>query len=110
MAQLEPLARVGSRLPAWLRTAGQRGLGRRLLGWLGFVDAPAPQAGLAVGLRDRGLVAFDASKVEALSDDDRKRAFIIVPDVFTSYFEPEVLLAAVDVTRKMGFLPFVAQR
>ena len=72
----------------------------------GIVDTPAVATRpLAHGLKARGLRLWSpaALAAEALPDD----AVILLQDAFTSFYEPDVVLAVVDVARALGQTPFV---
>ena len=44
----------------------------------------------------------------ALPAEERARSVVLVQDAFTSWYEPRVVLAVLDLMRAIGFRPFVA--
>lgn len=79
--------------------------------WIGIVDSPAlAEATLASGLRARKAPAFDPKKLAALSAEERAKTVLVAQDAFTTFYEPNVALAAYDVLTRLGrrvvFLPF----
>jgi FAD/FMN-containing dehydrogenase/Fe-S oxidoreductase len=78
---------------------------------VGIVDSPLlAESSLASGLRQRGAPAFDLRKLAALDADERERTVLVAQDAFTTFYEPNVALAAYDVLTKLGlrvvFLPY----
>lgn len=110
---LEPMLRVLGvfpRIANWLMTMW---IARLVLSWVGIVDSPKlAEKTFARGLRERGAVAFDPRAVEKLSKEERARTVLLAQDVFTTYYEPGVALAAYDLLTKLGrrvlVLPFLA--
>jgi len=95
------------RLANWLMNLG---LSRRLLEWVGLIDTPLlATRTLHAGLRERGVEVLDAAGLSRLPASVRARTVAIVQDAFTTYYEPNVALAACDLLRKLGrhvvFLP-----
>lgn len=88
-------------------------IGARPIRWLmrrlvGVVDVPALATGVSVakGLRARGLRLWapaELTRPDALPDD----AVILVQDAFTTFYEPHVVLAAVDLIAALGHTPVV---
>ncbi len=85
---------------------------RRLLAEkIGIVDSPKlAEVTLARGLRERRAPSFDLNELSRLDPDERARTVLIVQDAFTTFYEPNVALAAYDVLTKLGlrvvFLPY----
>jgi len=110
-AALETLLRVlvlWPRLSNWLMNLG---LTQRLLRWVGIVDSPKlAEETLARGLEERGAPAFDREKLARLSPEEKARNVLVAQDAFTTFYEPNVALAAYDVLTRLGrrvvFLPF----
>lgn len=78
---------------------------------VGIVDTPLlATATLEAGLRARRAPRFDRATLEALTLEDRARTVLVAQDAFTTYYEPNVALAAYDVLSKLGlrvvFLPY----
>ncbi|HXS16082.1 MAG TPA: FAD-linked oxidase C-terminal domain-containing protein, partial [Polyangiaceae bacterium] len=70
---------------------------------VGIVDSPD----LAVhtlrrGLKERGAERFEYQRLAALDDQEKARTVLLVQDMFTSYYEPNVVLAAYDLLTRLG--------
>ncbi len=97
------------RLSNWLMTwAPSKWFIRR---WVGMIDTPLlAEDTLKAGLKERGAESFDFSSMNALSKEDAGRVVLIAQDAFTTFYEPQVALAAYDLLTKLGrrviFLPF----
>jgi FAD/FMN-containing dehydrogenase/Fe-S oxidoreductase len=87
-------------------------LAKRVLGGtIGIVDTPRlSESTLASGLRSRKASAFDVDRLRRLDDEERRRTVLVAQDAFTTFYEPNVALAAYDVLTKLGlrvvFLPY----
>ncbi len=107
LASLESLLVVLGRFPRLLNLL----IGSRVSRWLlsriaGLVDMPA--LGLptvANGLKVRRLRGFDFESLSRLSDDEKSRTVLIVQDAFTTYFEPDVVLATADLLTALDYRP-----
>lgn len=78
---------------------------------IGIVDSPKlAEARLSAGLRARRAPRFDLRQLSRLGADERARTVLVVQDAFTTFYEPNVALAAYDVLTKLGlravFLPY----
>ncbi|PDS75115.1 FAD-binding and (Fe-S)-binding domain-containing protein [Rhizobium sp. L43] len=62
---------------------------------------PASPAGL-------GVPTADVEQIMAMPAEARSRTVVFVPDAFTAHFDPKVIIAAVEVARKLGLSPFIA--
>ena len=94
--------------PAYNIVSGTR-IGQALMRVAGLTALPAlPALPLRAELRRRQVPPATVAALERLSADERARAVVFVPDAFTRHFEPQLLLDTVDLARKLGFLPFVA--
>lgn len=78
---------------------------------VGIVDTPLlPTRSLRQGLRARGvtyLTEAERARLASLPREELSRHVVIVQDAFTTFYEPEVVLAAVDLLRKLGNSPLV---
>ncbi len=93
------------------RLLGARLSRRALERLVGIVDTPLlAERPLEEGLRLRGAPRFDPATLVALDDAERARTVLVAQDAFTTFYEPEVALAAYDVLTRLGrrvvFLPF----
>jgi Fe-S oxidoreductase len=88
-----------TRLTQWLfRVAlGVTGLPR-------IVSRPLPAL-----LRERGVSVVSPAQMSQLPRARLERSVVLVQDVFTSFFEPGVALAAFDLIRVLGYHPLVLQ-
>ncbi|MBB3612485.1 FAD-binding and (Fe-S)-binding domain-containing protein [Rhizobium sp. BK602] len=83
--------------------------GRRLTGLAGLTALPLlPRRSLARQAARLGVEIADVGLIGALPAAERARTVVFVPDTFTAHFDPEVVLAAVELARKMGLSPFLA--
>jgi FAD/FMN-containing dehydrogenase/Fe-S oxidoreductase len=78
---------------------------------IGIVDSPLlAESKLTSGLRKRKALAFDPQMLAELGADERARTVLVAQDAFTTFYEPNVALAAYDVLTKLGlrvvFLPY----
>jgi FAD/FMN-containing dehydrogenase/Fe-S oxidoreductase len=108
MAGLEWLLPWMGRVPRLTNLLSQNGLARWALDRLvGIVDPPplADQR-LSVGLAGRGVDISDAEVLRArlsrAEPDVLSRTVVIVQDAFTTFYEPQVCLAVVDLLRALG--------
>ncbi|MCP3991211.1 MAG: FAD-binding oxidoreductase [Actinomycetia bacterium] len=102
MSRFETLAALGARAPSRLVRLGLPAVERAL----GLVDLPVPGAKAALA---PDIKAFDAARSAGA---DRPVDIVLLPDVFTSTFEPATLSKAVGVLRALGYsvarAPFLA--
>lgn len=88
---------------AWIRAAMQR--------WMGIVDIPALSTiNLARELRRCHATWLTEGVVHDLlaqPESDRADHVIVLQDAFTTFYEPEVVLASYDLMVKMGMKPLI---
>jgi len=75
---------------------------------VGLVDLP--KLGLdtvAAGYKQRGLPQFDYDQLGQLSQTERSKIVLVVQDAFTTFFEPKVVLASLDLLTELGFHPIL---
>lgn len=95
--------------PAYNIVVGSRP-GRMLMNFAGLTALPKlSQLSVRQELRDRGVPIATSNLVAALSAEQRARTVVFVQDAFTTHFDSEVVLAAVDIAQTMGLIPFVSQ-
>lgn len=106
---LEGLLPAMAKAPRLANAMQQNPLSRALVrGVLGMVDTPPlAERTFAQGVRERGIATFDAASHQSLSASERARSVGFVPDAFTTFYEAEVGLAALDVIRGLGLRPVV---
>lgn len=108
---LETMLKVLVLWPKFSNWMMSLGLVQKLLGWVGIVDTPKlAERTLEKGLLERRAPRFDFDELGALSPDEKARTVLLVPDAFTTFYEPNVALAAYDLLVRFGrravFLPF----
>ena len=107
LASLESLLKLFGRFPRLLNSLINNWISRSCMRYLaGLVDLPA--LGLStvnLGLRLRKLSKFDYDSLARLTAQEKSKAVLIVQDAFTTYFEPEVVLATVDLLSLLGYTP-----
>lgn len=85
------------------------GLGRTVLKRLGLTGLPSMSHDpLCSRLRRRGIEIADARTLKALSDTERARSLVLVQDAFTTHFEAELVIDAVELFEALGRRVFVA--
>jgi len=85
------------------------GVGRRLTRLTGLTALPVlPRLSLVRQVARLGVRIADAASIKALSPAERARSVVFIHDAFTAHFDPEVVLAAIDIARKMRLTPFLA--
>ena len=78
---------------------------------IGIVDTPllAPKT-LVQGLKKRQASSFNLRALASLSESEKARTVIVLQDAFTTFYEPNIALAAYDSLSRLGkrvvFLPF----
>lgn len=94
--------------PLYNLAAGTRP-GQWLLRALGLTALPVlPELSLQSAARRRGVAIATPDLIDGLLPWQKQRAVIFVPDAFTAYFDPRVVIAALELARKMDLLPFLA--
>jgi len=103
VAWLERMLAVLSLLPRVSNFFMNLAISRRILEWVGLVDTPllALQP-LRPSLRERGIPIAEVGELRALSEEEKARTVVIVQDAFTSYYEPNVALAACELLGRLG--------
>ncbi len=75
----------------------------------GMVDSPLLTGiNLDSQLQSLGIRYAVAENIRSLSKADKAHAVIIVQDAFTSYFDTEVVLDALNLLKQLGFVPLLA--
>jgi (R)-2-hydroxyglutarate dehydrogenase len=112
VAALETSLVVMAWFPILVNRLMQTAFVKRLLErTIGIVDTPLlAESSLASGLRARRAAKFDTAMLGALDAKERARTVLVAQDAFTTFYEPNVALAAYDVLEKLGrrvvFLPY----
>jgi FAD/FMN-containing dehydrogenase/Fe-S oxidoreductase len=76
---------------------------------LGMVDSPLICTHtLEKGLKARGVALATEPALCALTPDQKEKSVILVQDAFTSFFETQVVLDAIDFLTELGFKVWVA--
>jgi len=84
-------------------------LGRAAMGFIGLVHTPGfSSISIQRELAARGVAIAGDQLLASLSSEERSRSVVLVQDAFTSWYEPRVVLAVVDLIKALGFKPFVA--
>lgn len=81
------------------------------LRWVGIVDSPSlAEKTLEQGLKERKAESFNWFSLTALPAEEKARTVLIAQDAFTTFYEPQVCLAAYDLLTRLGrrviFLPY----
>lgn len=108
---IESLAALMARAPGLFNPVLGNGLVQSLIARLGLVDLPLlSRNGVAQLLRAEPEREFSFTRLRALSKAEKARTVLLVQDSFTSFFEAELVAAAVQCLEKLGLrvvlLPF----
>ncbi len=103
LAALEPLLPLAERLRPLFNLA-VTGPGAALMRRLGLHHLPQmPALNLRRALAQRGI------RTVGTTLPDPATSIVIVPDAFTRFFEPQLLLDLADVVTALGFQPWIAR-
>jgi FAD/FMN-containing dehydrogenase/Fe-S oxidoreductase len=84
-------------------------LGRAAMRWIGLVHTPSfSSISIQRELAAREVAFASLQLLASLSAQERSRTVVLVQDAFTSWYEPRVVLAVVDLIKALGFKPLVA--
>ncbi len=94
-------------------------LSNRIMGWgltkfvlqkfVGLIDAPDLSIqSVKEGLQHRHAPIAKRSHLEHLSPEEKKRSVILIPDVFTTYYESKLVLDIYDLLRMLGYVVYIA--
>lgn len=103
VAGLESALKVMSKAPRFfnffLKRRWFQGLMKRVVG---LVDTPVlPERSLADRMKERGLGLLEPAVLEQPRTTDKR--VVLLQDAFTTFYEPEVVLAARDLLTHLGF-------
>lgn len=77
--------------------------------YIGLINNPELSAlNLKKEMSRRGIRLATPLAIESLSPKDRSRAVIVVQDVFTSYFETQLVLDTMEALSRLGFQAYLA--
>ena len=112
VAILENVLGVFARVPKLFNfTMSQRWVKTVMAKCVGIVDTPLlPTRSLRRCLRERNAIHLTDREYErllALPVEQRGNYVIIVQDAFTTFYEPDVVVAAYDLIVKLGFTPLI---
>jgi len=84
-------------------------MGRALVAQLGLVKLPAlGRVDLRRALRSKGIGEASSSALRELPAGQLRRSVVVVQDAFTTFYDPEVVLAFVELIQRLGFTPYIA--
>ena len=84
-------------------------MGRALVAQLGLVKLPAlGRVDLRKALRSKGIGEASSSALRELPAGQLRRSVVVVQDAFTTFYDPEVILAFVELIQRLGFTPYIA--
>jgi FAD/FMN-containing dehydrogenase/Fe-S oxidoreductase len=84
-------------------------LGNAAIGLLGLTALPRlPALSLQKETKRLGVAVARVDELEKLPAHERARRVVFVADAFTSYFDPDIVLSAIDLTYKLGLEPMLA--
>ena len=83
--------------------------GRAAMRTIGLVHTPKfSSTSMRRELAARGIGLATPELLAALPAEERARSLVLVQDAFTSWYEPRVVLAVLDLIQVIGFKPFIA--
>lgn len=105
MANLERLLPLMARFPLTVNLVSASGM----LKAVGLVHTPVlPRSTISSALRERSVEVATPARLAALSRDERENSVIIIPDAFIRFYDPDVLLALIDLCRLIGVRCWIA--
>lgn len=100
---LEAMLRILAVAPGLSRWLMQRRVSAFVLERIGLVDTPAiASRPLPKRLRGRTTEPFDRARLDQLGEQDKQHTVLLAQDAFTTYYEPEVAMATIDVLEHLG--------
>ncbi|MFT6924978.1 MAG: FAD/FMN-containing dehydrogenase/Fe-S oxidoreductase [Psychromonas sp.] len=76
--------------------------------FVGMVDIPLLSSPtLSASLKNQDVVEFDLSRLQALTDAQRKEYVLIVQDPFTTFYDTDVVRDVVLTIKKLGYKPVI---
>jgi Fe-S oxidoreductase len=83
--------------------------GKALMRLVGLTALPPiPPLSLRRETKRLGVPEATPRTIKALTPDERQRVVVLVTDVFTAHFDPMVVSSAIELVRKLGFMPYLA--
>lgn len=83
--------------------------GKALMRLAGLTALPVlPKASLRRQAAALGVQVARPGVIAALEPAERQRVVVFLVDAFTTHFDPQVAVAAVNLARNIGFLPYLA--
>lgn len=109
IASIERILPLAARIPVLFNLASTTGLGRSVLRSIGLTALPQIAASpIKPQLQELGVQVATLERMTALSPARRERSVVLVADAFTSSFDKSVIVAAVELARKLGFEVYLA--
>jgi Fe-S oxidoreductase len=109
LASIEGRLPLLSRFPTLYNLFVKSSVGRTLLRSIGLVGSPR-LSGIDIEreLAKRGVRVATGRNLSDLPAGERADHVVIVQDAFTSFFETQIVIDAVDLLKKLGFSPWLA--
>lgn len=109
VAALEHALPVAARIPRLHNAFVASRPGAAVLRRLGLVDPPCLSGiHLQRELASRGVSFATPKALARLTEAERGRAVVLVQDAFTTHYETQLVLDALDLMRLLGFRPWLA--
>ncbi|MCR6497537.1 FAD-binding oxidoreductase [Shinella sp. CPCC 101442] len=109
VATIETMLPLMARLRPLYNRATASTVGKAALAFVGLTALPSlPARSARRELALRAVPVATPAALARLGEAERANAVIFVPDAFTEHFDPQVLLDAVEVARRLGLRPFVS--
>ena len=76
---------------------------------IGLVDPPKLSKKSALKMiKELGGETATTQKLDALSQQEREKSVIIIPDAFNAFFDADTLVHSFEVLKQLGFKPYLA--
>lgn len=109
VAAIETLLPLMAKARPLYNTFVGSGAGRTILRVVGLTALPAmPPLSLEKQAKAMGIMIASVERIAELSVEARATSVIFVPDAFTASFDPEVIVSALRLAKKLGLTPYLA--
>ncbi|MBD9598066.1 FAD-binding oxidoreductase [Ensifer sp. ENS05] len=109
VAMIETLLPLIAKARPLYNTFVGSGAGRTILRAVGLTALPAmPPLSLEKQTQAMGVMIASVERIADLSVEARATSVIFVPDAFTANFDPEVIVSALRLAKKLGLTPYLA--
>lgn len=109
IASIETMLPVMTRFRLLYNLIARSSIGRAAVRRVGLTALPAlPAVSFARLANAQGVQVADPARIANMSEGERSRIVVLIPDAFTLHFDPMVGVAALEVARLLGLEPLIA--